>query len=242
MASAGTGRSWSRRFSDEQGDLPVIVLAPDATPAAGYLEAGATRVLGRMGPGAALRRHIARALAARAGRMPGGALGDRAGFEAWLPALHSRQVNHRQPYTVALAGIDHAAAYRTRYGEVALRRVLDDVARRLAADVRGQDQIAPYGPTEVAMLFADLSTDRAATVLDRLRALVAAACLEHAGHPRLGVLTISVGAAAWMPGTETTPDRLLRRADTALYAARAAGQNAVVVADRMEAAGIEMSS
>lgn len=61
----------------------------------------------------------------------------------------------------------------------------------------------------------------------RLQAALAADPLEHSGNPPYGQLTISIGLSQLVEGD--TPETVYRRADRALYDAKAQGRNRVVV-------------
>ena len=111
-------------------------------------------------------------------------------------------------------------------GDVCLRAVaaaISDVVRDGAAG------IARWGGEEFVVLAASIPQRNLAGLAERVRAAVAALALPHPALPGTSV-TISVGAA-WC-GEECpcgTPDDLLRHADHALYAAKQAGRNRVVV-------------
>lgn len=72
---------------------------------------------------------------------------------------------------------------------------------------------------------------RLATVpAERLRRAVEELGIDHPSGMPPGVVTISVGIAAFDPVCDTTDDELLERADVALYQAKQAGRNRVVIA------------
>jgi diguanylate cyclase (GGDEF)-like protein len=94
---------------------------------------------------------------------------------------------------------------------------------------RGGDLVARYGGEEFAVIAP--STDQEAAV--HVAALLCRA-VEAAGLPHelsdFGVITISLGVAVLVPGEDQNLDQLVTQADAALYRAKAAGRNRVVLA------------
>ena len=131
-------------------------------------------------------------------------------------------VRHGRLLALARVDVDHFKAINDTYGHQAGDAVLAEVARRLAAAVRGGDELARWGGDEFAAI--QLGTDRhgALRAAARLRAAVAVAPVAIAGGEL--PVTVSVGWAHWVGDT---PDDLLARADRALYRAKDAGRNAV---------------
>ena len=84
----------------------------------------------------------------------------------------------------------------------------------LRAHLRAEDQLGRLGGEEFLALLPDTDAEAAAAAAEKLRASVA----------ETGV-TVSIGWAAW---EGETPEELVRRADDALYAAKAAGRDRVV--------------
>ena len=70
-------------------------------------------------------------------------------------------------------------------------------------------------------MLPDTDADAAAAVAERMREEVAETVVEHDGVQLR--ITVSIGMATWE--TEEPPELLLRRADDALYAAKAAGRD-----------------
>ncbi len=131
---------------------------------------------------------------------------------AQLDGLISGARRHGRPLSVAIVDIDHFKAINDSRGHADGDRVLCAVARELRANLRAEDQLRRLGGEEFLALLPD--TDDPSAAAEHLRASVAAT----------GV-TVSLGWAAW--AGETAED-LLARADSALYAAKAAGRDCVV--------------
>lgn len=72
----------------------------------------------------------------------------------------------------------------------------------------------------------------AAGALERICAAVQRLGIEHVDNPA-GVLTLSAGVSAYVHGRHTGGEQLLKEADAALYAAKAAGRNRVVLAENL---------
>jgi diguanylate cyclase (GGDEF)-like protein len=135
---------------------------------------------------------------------------------AWDQALASALRRGSGPLYVALIDLDDFKGYNDRNGHPAG----DDLLRRAAGSWRGAmrsgDVLARYGGEEFAVLLAGCQADTAIEIAERLRV----ATIEEQ--------RVSIGIARW-DGTETA-DRLVDRADNALYAAKRNGRNRVMLA------------
>ena len=92
--------------------------------------------------------------------------------------------------------------------------------------------MARYGGEEFAVVAADTDLAAALSLAEAMRATVAAAAIPHAVTPVAGgTATVSIGVAVTVPKFGETPERLLLRADAALYLAKSQGRNRVAQPD-----------
>ncbi|TVT50248.1 MAG: diguanylate cyclase [Denitromonas halophila] len=125
--------------------------------------------------------------------------------------------------------LDHFKAINDAYGH----DVGDEVLRRMADALnrwfRSSDTVCRYGGEEFVVIMPEQSGD---TISERMQALQVHFADEvfHAGSRRFTRCTFSVGVAV-DSGDDIDATALLKLADNALYAAKAAGRNRVVVAD-----------
>ena len=103
-------------------------------------------------------------------------------------------------------------------------------ARTVAGYIRSTDILARWGGDEFVLLMVNTAADNGVALLERVRAAVQESVLVMATGASIRV-TVSIGVAQLQTGHET-PIGLLRRADEALYAAKAQGRNRVVLADQ----------
>ena len=104
--------------------------------------------------------------------------------------------------------------------------VLKELARAPAGRCCGQrDSLGRYGGEELLVVMPGLSREDRGNLMDALRANIVR-CRSRSGLAELNV-TVSIGVA-WMEAPPEMPDDLIRRADAALYEAKAAGRNRVV--------------
>jgi two-component system cell cycle response regulator len=120
-----------------------------------------------------------------------------------------------------MVDIDHFKQINDRYGH----DVGDAAIRGVAQLAAGESAlVGRLGGEEFAMLLESADLAQATELAERLRVKVTNLKIETAQGPIS--LTCSLGASEWEPGD--TIDNLLRRADVALYAAKATGRNRVV--------------
>jgi diguanylate cyclase (GGDEF)-like protein len=130
------------------------------------------------------------------------------------------------PCTVALIDLDWFKRINDRFGHPTGDEVLRTFAITMFANIRSIDKFGRYGGEEFLLVLPDTPHDKAKQMLDRLRIIVESLDWT-AFSDGLGV-TISAGVATLHP--QETPDALLARADSALYAAKARGRNLVASA------------
>jgi two-component system cell cycle response regulator len=123
--------------------------------------------------------------------------------------------------------IDHFKAINDTYGHDVGDEVLREFAARLATNVRAIDLPCRYGGEEFTVIMPGATLEAAEKVAERIRLHVAGAPFRVAAGSELLNVTISIGVAASL-GEGDTPEALVKRADAAVYAAKAGGRNRVI--------------
>jgi two-component system, cell cycle response regulator len=136
--------------------------------------------------------------------------------------------NSVREVAVLMLDVDHFKQVNDEYGHAAGDRALRAIGETLRASTRVFDSLARYGGEEFVVVLPGSNPDEAVAAAERLRAAVEA--MAFAPEPgRLCCLSVSVGVACGGSDTETA-EALLRDADMALYAAKRAGRNRVMLA------------
>ena len=154
-------------------------------------------------------------------------LENRRAFFSRLQALVSGQVGE-PPHALLLLDLDHFKQINDRGGHPLGDIVLVSVARCLEETLAGAGQLARIGGEEFGVLCSGRDPSSALTLGERLRAAVAGLRVPTADAPDL-TITLSVGVAV-LDTLGEDADAWIRRADRALYAAKARGRNTVVEA------------
>jgi diguanylate cyclase (GGDEF)-like protein len=134
---------------------------------------------------------------------------------------------HGRPLSLIMADLDFFKDYNDAYGHLAGDRLLQMIADVLRAAVREIDYVARYGGEEFAVILPDSDREGALRVAERVRSQLHQWQVPHASCP-LGVVTLSLGVAS-LPADAESAERLLTRADAALYEAKRRGRNRVEV-------------
>jgi diguanylate cyclase (GGDEF)-like protein len=133
-----------------------------------------------------------------------------------------------QPLAVIMIDIDHFKDVNDRHGHIAGDQVLCHVAERARANLRGGDVLARFGGEEFVLLLPNTDVTVARTIAERLRSRIQdqPLLLGYRSMP----LTISAGIAGYEGySSEQTFEKLLDQSDQALYEAKNAGRNRVVI-------------
>jgi len=126
------------------------------------------------------------------------------------------------PLCVAIADLDHFKQINDRFGHLAGDRALQYFVDLCRAQLRAEDAVGRLGGEEFGIVLPDTSLATGLAVVERLCARVRAGrCDELPADVRLSV---SVGITALAANPDPL-DRLMSRADLALYTAKAAGRD-----------------
>lgn len=132
------------------------------------------------------------------------------------------------PLAVISIDVDHFKRFNDNHGHDAGDMVLRAVGSVLVQNVDGDEIACRMGGEELMLLLPGADRDAAMARAELVRAAVASIAVRY-GEKTLPRVTISVGVSI-APGHGTLPQDLIRMADDALYAAKAAGRNQVVLA------------
>ena len=130
-----------------------------------------------------------------------------------------------KPLSLLLVDADHFKRYNDRHGHAVGDEVLKGIARCLFASVRRPDDlVARVGGEEFVLLLPDTDEEGALRIARKVHDTVASFGLPTAGIGA-GTVTVSIGLANDDGSAGDGTDVLYRRADAALYEAKATGRN-----------------
>jgi diguanylate cyclase len=148
-------------------------------------------------------------------------LENRRAFNDHMARCLAEYRRHGRPLTLMLIDVDHFKQFNDTYGHPAGDEALRGLARVLRRNVRETEIVARYGGEEFATIFPGSTLPAARLAGERLRQAIAATSFSIDGHERR--ITASAGMAELLP--DENEEGLVRRADAALYASKAAGRN-----------------
>jgi diguanylate cyclase (GGDEF)-like protein len=160
-----------------------------------------------------------------------GALNRRA-FASRGSRLLARHAYEQAPLCLLFLDLDHFKSLNDRFGHSGGDDVLMRFVNQLNSSIRPTDFLFRIGGEEFCCLLPHTSQDQAQSVAERIRRQFEAAEVDVAGMPVRA--TVSIGIAS----TETFGydlHVLTRRADSAVYAAKRAGRNRVMIAEAADA-------
>ena len=139
----------------------------------------------------------------------------------------ARSERNGRPLTMAMLDVDHFKQINDTYGHQVGDEVLCEIARRFAKSIRASDILGRYGGEEFVVIFPETNLEEARVVSERLLTAVAGQPIA-AGRGAISV-TVSIGLTTFVSGQDM--ERVIERADAALYVAKANGRNQVRVGD-----------
>jgi diguanylate cyclase (GGDEF)-like protein len=151
-------------------------------------------------------------------------------FETQLQCEVKRLTRTGQKLVLLILDIDDFKKLNDRYGHAAGDEFLQQVARILKEMVRETDLLARFGGEEFVVVATGTTLEGAVVLAEKIRTAVAEASfiVDETMRPRKA--TVSIGVAEFK-GSQTD---LFNSADAALYRAKAAGKNCVMVAGEQD--------
>ncbi len=155
-------------------------------------------------------------------------LANRRAFDIALRQAAGEAMNSALPLGVLIADVDRFKAVNDRWGHDIGDEVLRQVSASMIETVRGRDMVARLGGEEFAVVLPDTGLAGAAAVAEHVRAAVAACRVTAGASSTMVPVTISIGVTCYDAGERLSD--LVARADAALYRAKQAGRNRIVLA------------
>jgi len=144
-------------------------------------------------------------------------LGNRRAFHLAInEVLSSRRY---KPLGIAMIDVDHFKKYNDTYGHLEGDLVLKKLGNVLRRCVREQDTVIRFGGEEFSVIMPGSTLEESRVMAERVRKAIAEERFPNQG------ITVSIGVSS--RSGEDDIDTLLKRADEALYDAKANGRNCV---------------
>lgn len=173
-----------------------------------------------------LRQSIAEMEHLAAYDMLTGLLNRRAAIER-INAMLDLAQRQQSPIGLCMIDVDHFKQVNDTFGHLAGDEVLRMIAARLTASVRPYDIVGRWGGEEFIVALPDTPAETVAEIAHRLLDAIRNEPIQLNEHNAI-TLTVSIGALAIQQPQQSLDD-LVALADEALYEAKAAGRNRVVV-------------
>jgi diguanylate cyclase (GGDEF)-like protein/PAS domain S-box-containing protein len=141
-----------------------------------------------------------------------------------------RATRKKAPLGIIMMDLDHFKPFNDTYGHEAGDNLLRAMGEFLRAQVRQEDVACRYGGEEFVLIMPEASLEVVRARAEEIREKMPQLPVTNRGQ-LLDSLTVSLGVAMFAEHG-TTGEDVLRAADDAMYRAKAAGRNRVVVADR----------
>ena len=164
-------------------------------------------------------------------------IANRRHFDDFYKQEWSRCARLKHPLSLAMIDLDNFKSLNDNFGHLVGDICLKEVAKLLPDYTRRPgDLCARYGGEEFVLVLGNTQSHQAQKLVTRFMATLNTIQLpELAGHP----LTVSIGLATIYPNSSDDAMLLIEMADSALYQAKEAGRNQLVVADNIEPLNIE---
>ncbi len=154
-------------------------------------------------------------------------LTNRRHFLAQAEATLALSQRYQHGFSVLMLDVDHFKRINDQFGHAAGDTVLQKFAQVMGAVVRKTDLTARLGGEEFAIILPESTMNDALILAERIRTNIAAERFSYASE--VFDVTVSIGLACYQPD-DVAFERMLARADKALYRAKALGRNRIEVA------------
>lgn len=147
---------------------------------------------------------------------------NRRAFRMILDKALEQRAMTKKPFVLAIIDIDHFKRVNDTYGHQKGDDVLKMIGKHLQTQIRQSDALIRYGGEEFVICFNDINIEHAHKIMEKIRLSVASLKLLDDRN-----VTISGGLSELR--SDDIVSSLMRRADKALYAAKASGRNVILI-------------
>ena len=157
-------------------------------------------------------------------------LPNRRAFDHALLEQLEKTERRREPLSLLMIDVDHFKSFNDAYGHLAGDECLKAIAHCLRhVALKPQDLAARFGGEEFALILPGSGADAANLVAEDLRDLLSERAIPQSSN-KSGIVTVSIGIASCSAGdTVRRVAEIVRHADEALYQAKGAGRDRVVI-------------
>ena len=151
--------------------------------------------------------------------------GNRRAFHRLLGSEWAQHSRSERRLAILMVDVDHFKRINDSYGHSRGDQVLQEVAETLSSSLRLSDSLFRYGGEEFCCVLPDCDSEAAQSIAER-------ACFALKSSSSAGVkVTVSIGVSTALPNADISANCLIARADAALYLAKQAGRDRVVLSD-----------
>jgi diguanylate cyclase len=144
-------------------------------------------------------------------------------FDRRLAEEIARSKRYGRELGLVMLDIDYFKLVNDKYGHQFGDKVLCSAVDTWTKSLRATDLVIRYGGEEFCVILPETPRGESLALAERLRIEISTIDIDYGGHSAR--ITVSAGVAFFR--LEDSPDDLLRRADKALYRAKADGRNRV---------------
>lgn len=145
-------------------------------------------------------------------------------FDEYMMKEWKRGQREKTPLTMLIIDIDYFKQFNDVYGHLAGDKCLQRVAKGIDSTIhRAGDLLARYGGEEFVIIAPNTADGYILSELCRLK--IEAMTIPHNDSKISDNVTVSIGFATVIPSKECKPEDLFKKADEALYKAKASGRN-----------------
>lgn len=148
-------------------------------------------------------------------------------METHLGTLVDGAAHRSRPMAVLAIDVDFFKSVNDTYGHAVGDAVLKEIAGRIRTNIRHLDLPCRVGGEEFIVVLPETDAQRAYRIAERVRTAISSSPFPASPEGPGVDISLSIGVAAF-DGPDDTAERLLRRADQALYRAKRSGRNRVV--------------
>jgi len=147
-------------------------------------------------------------------------------LDSHLAGMFDKAVGRSRPLSLVICDLDRFKDVNDRHGHDVGDEVIREFAARARKSIRNIDLACRYGGEEFVIVMPDTDVVLARLVAERIRNQVAAHPFIARGGALQLPITVSLGVSTLLKGDDT-PEKMMKRADVALYNAKRAGRNQV---------------